>query len=46
MIGTGIFVIPKGFSQAGYVVGLIATLATGALVVYTHQILVSHIEYE
>lgn len=41
-LGTGILAMPKAFSNAGYLLGVIGTLAVGALSTYTMQMLVSH----
>ncbi|XP_012531464.2 proton-coupled amino acid transporter-like protein CG1139 [Monomorium pharaonis] len=44
-LGTGILAMPKAFHNAGYVIGLIATLIIGLLCSYCMRILVSS-EYE
>nr|XP_018900084.1 PREDICTED: proton-coupled amino acid transporter-like protein CG1139 [Bemisia tabaci]XP_018900092.1 PREDICTED: proton-coupled amino acid transporter-like protein CG1139 [Bemisia tabaci]XP_018900100.1 PREDICTED: proton-coupled amino acid transporter-like protein CG1139 [Bemisia tabaci] len=44
-LGTGILAMPKAFSNAGYLLGIIGTLAVGALSTYTMQMLVRS-EYE
>jgi len=44
-LGTGILAMPKAFYNAGYVVGLIATIIIGLLCTYCMRILVRS-EYE
>lgn len=44
-LGTGILAMPKAFYNAGYVVGLIATIIIGLLCIYCMRILVRS-EYE
>lgn len=44
-LGTGILAMPKAFSNAGYVIGIIATIIIGFLCIYCMRILVRS-EYE
>ena len=40
MCGAGMLAMPLGISQMGYILGPIMTLATGLLIIYTHNMLV------